>query len=285
MRTAVLSDVHGNLPALQAVSRDANMPPAVDEYWYLGDAVGYGPWPLGVWEVLRDLNIPDGCWLAGNHEWGLLRKLPGRRLISIGGQVHSLGFYSRLAWPILKLQQEVLQDQERMREHLDSLPVHGTLGEGIHLAHGTFAFEGSEEDWVIRYSEHPTLRESDLRRLEEQSGSRPRLFAAGHTHKQAIWCYSADVDRWDDQTLRREVEMGDLLERPIFLNPGSVGFPRDGDGCACYAIVDWTEGQVELRRVWYDQQEIWSVMNGTLEYRNLLTEGFLPACQSLNGGG
>ena len=74
MKTAILSDVHGNLPALHAVIEDA-YDASVTEFWYLGDAVGYGPYPFQVWQELQQLEIANEAWLAGNHEWGLLGKL------------------------------------------------------------------------------------------------------------------------------------------------------------------------------------------------------------------
>ena len=278
MRIVVLSDVHGNLPALQAVLDDAFQPPGVDEFWYLGDAVGYGPWPHQVWSELRNLGIKEGAWLAGNHEWGLLGRLAGRRQVKLGGETHALGFYSRLAWPILDLQKEVLEGEPEMLEHLASLPVMSSPRPSTYLAHG--ACNVDKETCVIRYTEFPTLNAVDLNALEEDGDSRPQLLAVGHTHRQAIWRFGADEERWEDLSPNQRVELDGLGNRPIFCNPGSVGFPRDGDGRACYALVDWAAGYIELRRVWYSQDEVRKEMDKTSRYRALLAEGFLPECQS-----
>lgn len=278
MTTVVLSDVHGNLSALQAVLNDVFLLPGIEEFWYLGDAVGYGPWPYQVWSELRNLGIREGAWLAGNHEWGLLGRLAGRRQLRLGGEIHALGFYSRLAWPILDLHKGILRGQSEMLEHLASLPVMSTPRAGVYLAHGAFTSE--EEVSVIRYSEFPILNSAELKALgKDGKGGQPLLLATGHTHKPGIWQLGGDEERWEELSSSQRIDLENLETRPIFFNPGSVGFPRNGDGRACYALLDWASGYLELKRVWYSQKQVRDEMNKVFEYRALLTEGFLPECR------
>lgn len=70
MRTLVLSDIHANLVALEAVLADAGQ---WDRLWFLGDLVGYGPNPNECVERLRDVGASPA--LSGNHDWAVLRKL------------------------------------------------------------------------------------------------------------------------------------------------------------------------------------------------------------------
>jgi len=70
MRIALLSDVHANLVALEQVIADARQQGA-DEFWFLGDLLGYGPQPKECIFFLEDLPVAPDCWLSGNHDYAI----------------------------------------------------------------------------------------------------------------------------------------------------------------------------------------------------------------------
>jgi hypothetical protein len=292
--TAVLSDAHGNLPALKAVIHDAYNAGA-SEFWYLGDAVGYLPYPYQVWDELQCLNIQPEAWLAGNHEWGLLGKLE-RRKLKIGDGEYTLPLYSYIAWPILQLQREALANQQTMLAHLSALPVMSSPRRGIYLGHGAFCED--ETISLIREVKNPSLSKANLDKLMQQewpvryasgAGGIPRLLALGHTHLPGIWfAHLEDQDfRWRPFK-NLYWQPSEIVNTPILLNPGSVGLSRDGDGCASYALIKWLSddniGSIEIRRIWYDQSQLRELMEQTEEYQTLLHSGYWFECQCLRKG-
>lgn len=295
MKTAVLSDAHGNLPALKAVLDNA-FSTGVSDFWYLGDAVGYMPYPYQVWDELQCLNIQPEAWLAGNHEWGLLGKLE-RKELQLEGEVYSLAMYSYIAWPILLLQQKALADQHTMLEHLASLPVMSSPRRGIYLGHGSFSKDVVTS--LIREEKQPAFGQETLDQLTErawenvryvpESGGTPRLLCLGHTHLAGIWTgHQKEFDyRWQKHDHPVWQADSPAMITPILLNPGSVGLSRDGRGCALYAIISWQDGDctipqhIEIRRVPYDQTELQKKMAEIDEYKKLLTSGFWFPCREL----
>lgn len=286
-KTAILSDAHGNLPALRAVIDDAYEAGA-EEFWYLGDAVGYGPYPFQVWQELQELEIADAAWLAGNHEWGLLGKFNRAELKDVG----TISSYNKVAWPILLLQREILASQKDMMEHLKSLPVMGSPRPGIYLGHGSFLED--ELRSVIREVKTPALNRDDLAKLEnrqwpvhhaQNAGGKPHFLALGHTHLPGIWRGNCEPEQndinWQPQEHQNQkrTALQNLADNPILVNPGSVGISRNGDGCALYALVDWESSWVEIRRICYLQEDMRREMEKTSEYRALLNEGLLFGCR------
>ncbi len=287
MKTAILSDAHSNLPALRAVIEDADNA-GVTEFWYLGDAVGYGPYPFQVWQELRQLGIAPEAWLAGNHEWGLSGRLNRSELQLDEEHTFSIPYYNRVAWPILLLQRQTLENQTSMMEQLTGLPVMGSPRPGIYLGHGSF--HQDELTCVVRETKTPTFNQDDLNNLTDRqwpvryaprSGGRPYFLALGHTHLPGIWrgvhqSENGDI-RWQGQ--EQQAILGNLAANPILVNPGSVGFSRNGDGCASYALVDWDNEQVEIRRICYSQEVLRREMQKISEYRALLDKGLLFECR------
>jgi predicted phosphodiesterase len=287
MKTAILSDAHGNLPALQAVIDDAD-DRGVTEFWYLGDAVGYGPYPFQVWQQLQQLEIAYEAWLSGNHEWGLLDKLNRSEIQLDENHTFAIPYYNHVAWPILLLQRQTLTTQTVMIDHLDNLPVMSSPRAGVYLGHG--AFNQDELICVIRSTKTSSLNRDDLDKLASgqwpvryapHSGGQPRFLALGHTHLPGIWhgVYQPENDDINWLAQEQQAAFGDLVTNSILVNPGSVGFSRDGDGCATYALVDWDNEQVEIRRIRYSQEDLRREMQKIWEYRALLNEGLLFECR------
>jgi predicted phosphodiesterase len=303
-QTLIISDVHGNQPALTAVLRHVYRYYKPDEIWCLGDIAGYGPHTEPVWKALRNLLIPPGGWVAGNHDCGLIGRLNGPRILKsldlpgasgINPQIeYRISHFRELAWAVLEKQKELLSNKPELLSHLGSLPLMSSPRLGVYLAHGSFIKEtlGS----VLEYTNHLIVSPSgmvenfrhaaqnkpkDIYQGDITTDSLPRLFAFGHTHIPALWRWSPDKNQeWRSLNYKWPHRLGNLDESPLALNPGSVGFPRSGTGCPTYALIDWEKGIVFFRQVRYDPTETLRDM-GVPPYSDLLAEpGFWlpPAC-------
>jgi predicted phosphodiesterase len=220
MRTLVVSDIHGNLEALNAVLTDAGNFEAVI---CLGDIVGYGAQPNECIEAVHVL--PNLVCLAGNHDLGATG--------SIDAALFSAGAGRALAWTKHALRPGNM-------EYLKGLRPTGSMSR-IALAHA------SPRDPVWEYLE--TVR---------QAGANFELFAqgvcfVGHTHVPRVFEVGMDGPTRNSVSERVEFESVDLFDgaRRI-VNPGSVGQPRDGDARAAYAVLDSETGSFTARRVPYD---------------------------------
>jgi len=219
MRTVVVSDVHANLAALEAVLRHAEEGGAVDGVWCAGDIVGYGPEPGGVIELLRRRGVVA---VAGNHD----RAACGL----MGVEEFNPSAAEAALWT-----RDQLRTEER--DFLASLPLTRVEG-GFTLVHGSLrspvweyllSAEQADAHFALQATPYGLIGHSHLPFwVEERPGRGPEFFAAG------------------DGT---RVELGDA--RLIF-NPGGAGQPRDGDPRAPYAVYDDGEETVTWHRAEYD---------------------------------
>jgi diadenosine tetraphosphatase ApaH/serine/threonine PP2A family protein phosphatase len=213
-RVAVISDVHGNRRALEAVlaAVDADAP---DELWCLGDLVGYGPRPNECCSLVGER--ADVC-LAGNHDLVVLGSLDTS---DFAGDAAAAARWTR----------GVLTREAR--EFLAAL-------EPTARREGAALFHGSAEDPVWEY----VLTEDAARRTLDAT-SEP-LVLVGHSHVPLAISYAGDELAGGLAPDRTEVELG---EARWLLNPGSVGQPRDGDPRAAYLLLE--PGRASFRRVEY----------------------------------
>lgn len=216
MQCLVISDIHANLAALEAVLDDA---PEFDELWCLGDLVGYGPSPNECIKRIRDFPHTS---LAGNHDWAALGKL----------SLRSFNAVARVAneWT----QRELTSSS---RTYLNGLSPSLQQGD-FALAHGS----PREPVW-----EYIMDANTAYRNFEYFSTS---VCLVGHTHVPVLFTLDEEHDRAEPvlPPLPEPVELGP--ERTI-VNPGSVGQPRDGDPRGSYAMLDTDEMTWEFRRVKY----------------------------------
>lgn len=218
MRLAVLSDIHSNLPALEAVL-EAIAP--FDQLWVLGDIVGYGPHPDGVVERLRD---GDALAVLGNHDAAALGRIP-------------TGAFNDLAREAIEWTATAMTDANL--DWLAELPEKRVEGD-FTLAHG------SPRDPIWEY-----LFSVPAARINLAAFDTPYCMV-GHTHHQLTF----RDDRGQVEALMAS-DGGRLTldERRCILNPGSVGQPRDGDPRACAMTVETDSGEVEWHRVEYPIEE------------------------------
>lgn len=216
MRVAVISDVHANLHALEAVARaiERERP---DEIWSLGDTVGYGPRPNECCALIEQLATIS---LVGNHDLAAIGQL---RLEDFSAAARSAVIWTR----------EVLDAGAR-----------GYLAELAPMSRvsGCALFHGSPRGPVWDY----VLRRQDA--AEALALAEEPLLLVGHSHI-ALTASSAGEQLEFERAQNGTVV--DLARGRLLLNPGSVGQPRDGDPRAPYLLLDLDAGRAEFKRVEY----------------------------------
>lgn len=222
MRILVISDIHANYEALQAVLADAG---EVDETWCLGDVVGYGPDPNACIEALRER--PNLICLMGNHDAAVTGKM---LLESFNVEARrSLEWHERVL---------MADNMDFLRSLPDTLQVRGRAS----LAHG------SPRDPVWEY-----VLNTLTARLNFEAFETDWCFV-GHSHIQCHFRLDEKRNRVRLDISRPGVRF--QLEPRLILNPGSVGQPRDRDPRAAYAIYDDEACTWEARRVEYDREAV-----------------------------
>jgi diadenosine tetraphosphatase ApaH/serine/threonine PP2A family protein phosphatase len=213
VRVAVLSDVHSNLHALEAVLAEIDAR-ATDEIWCLGDLVGYGPRPS---ECVALLQERTSVCLAGNHDLVVLGKIP---IAAFAGEAAAAASWTR----------GILDDPARA--FLDTLRPSA-------VAPGAELFHGGPRDPVWDY----VL--SDAAARESLVATTEPLVLVGHSH--VALRFEPDA-RGETAAAGTVVELG---TKRHLLNPGSVGQPRDGDPRAAWLEVDNSSGRATFRRTEY----------------------------------
>jgi diadenosine tetraphosphatase ApaH/serine/threonine PP2A family protein phosphatase len=222
---ALVSDVHGNLPALQAVLDDSRAQGA-DEWWCLGDIVGYGPEPVACMELLRER---CSAVLRGNHEQAVLDG--------------PFGFNPMAAAAIHWTRTQLLRSPGA-REFIAGLPeridrptatlVHGSPAQPL----DEYLFQEDALDQVPRQLDYSPKLARCFQLID-----RPCFI--GHTHVPGV--IRADLGWTSPQDCDNRF---DTRGESCIVNVGSVGQPRDGDVRASYALFDGRT--VTFRRVSYD---------------------------------
>jgi predicted phosphodiesterase len=216
VRAAVISDIHGNLHALQAVLASV-AEDSPDVVWCLGDLVGYGPRPNECCALVAER--ADVC-LIGNHDLGVLGRL-------------DLEDFAPDAAASAQWTASVLE--EAHRAYLESLEPQSSQGD-VDLYHA------SARDPVWEYVLTP------LAALASFAVSEARILLVGHSH--VALAFGLAENRLETTIAPGGTEL-DLSGGRWILNPGSVGQPRDGDPRAAYFLLDLDGGRVDYRRVEY----------------------------------
>ena len=219
MRIAVMSDIHGNLEAFIQSLNDAKHK-KIDGIVNLGDAIGYGPQPEEVLNLLEKRCIPN---ILGNHELAVLDK-------------RYRGDFSTQA--LRSMEQTLNYLTSASLRYLKSLPACREL-EGALMVHGC------PPDSPTDYLNH--MRFSEIK--ETFASNDFNIAFVGHTHRIMLMGYDGEDLQFDP--LRQEVTPLKQGFRYI-VNVGAVGQPRDGDPLAKYIIWDNRRKTLEIRRVSYD---------------------------------
>lgn len=216
MKFGVLSDIHGNLEALQAAAAELTRR-GIERWVCLGDLVGYGPDPGACIELIRR---QADLVLAGNHDHAAL------------GLTDPAWFNPQARAAILWTRSRLTPDEAA---YLKDLPVSRSW-QGACLAHSSPREPGQ---WHYILS------------LEEAQENFPcfpeRLCFVGHSHVPAVFVEEEGEVRCED-SVRGGLETGGRY----LINVGSVGQPRDGDPRAAFLIYDSAAEEFELVRIPYD---------------------------------
>lgn len=216
-RTAVISDIHSNWQALQAVwARIHEL--ECDEIFCLGDIVGYGARPIDCLEHLRRAEVT--C-IQGNHD----------ALVADGSLKLQFNTYSLAA-----VEHNRSQLSPEQLEYLNTLPTRLEPEPRVILSHGS---PDDRDRYLLYFKDF----QKTTALLFREGG--PGLCFFGHTHHSLAF----DGDKLFPKTQAR-VPIN--LQEMMLLNPGSVGQPRDGDPRASFLYWDKEEETINFERVEYD---------------------------------
>jgi diadenosine tetraphosphatase ApaH/serine/threonine PP2A family protein phosphatase len=220
----IISDIHGNIDALDATLADAG---ACDRVLVLGDLVGYGADPNAVVERVRSL--PNTTVVRGNHD-------------KVAAGIATVDGFNRVARLAIEWTAAVLTPDNR--DWLAALPQGPTIvSNDIEICHGATY---DEDEYIF----------GDLEALRSLEGARRRLCLFGHTHVPAIYVRRGSAG---GEALDITVPVKSFPERlPIedgvsyLVNCGAVGQPRDLDPRAAFGLYDTSTRILTIARAGYD---------------------------------
>jgi diadenosine tetraphosphatase ApaH/serine/threonine PP2A family protein phosphatase len=221
MRIALLSDVHGNLPAFEAVLADVDAA-GVDEVWCLGDLVGYGAEPDRCVELARARC--DLC-LAGNHD------------LVVTGDIDIGDFSASAARAATWTRENIGADTLAFLRGLRPTEADRAIG----------LYHASPRDPVWEYVLSGWQADECMDLME------PRVSAVGHSHV-ALWFRRSGEGQVEGAPARAGLEH-DLSSDEWLVNPGAVGQPRDDDPRAAWLLLDTEVWTSHWRRVEYPIDE------------------------------
>lgn len=217
MRILVISDIHANLEALNAVINDADN---FDGVWCLGDIVGYGPEPNECIEIVK--NFPNLNCIKGNHD------------VAAVGEI-DISLFNEEAKESMLLTQSILAQEGRT--FIKSLP------EMIDEPDFTLV-HGSPRNPIWEYILEPYIARINFDFFKSD------VCFVGHSHQPLIssWSVEDGVLEWGAPQPGKKFTIHDRM----IINPGSVGQPRDYDPRAAYGIFNTNLRRFEFKRVEYD---------------------------------
>jgi len=221
VKLALISDVHGNLEALEAVLRDIDRADPGARLVCAGDIVGYGPDPEACIDRLRER---QALCVMGNHEEMMLGRRDFSRCVYAG--------IVAAVWTRAHVTASA-------RAFLEGLPGRLEAAPGVVVCHGDL----ESADTYGSTPERAAEAMAQLGNFRPHAG----ILVSGHTHHAALFTPSRGFH------LVREPGDRDLdPEHPCLINPGAVGQARDGKTLARYAVLDEERRRVSFREVSYD---------------------------------
>lgn len=226
MRQALISDIHGNLEALNAVMADIQQQ-GIERIVCLGDIVGYGPNPCQCLDI-----VIQKCQLTilGNHDQAALFDPDGFNPVALRAIYWTRDELDRGpgSASVINRRWDFLSELPKSHQAADLLLVHG-----------------SPRDATNEYVFPETIY--DLGRMHALFERVTRLCFQGHTHMPGIFTTDGEFITPEDCDNRFPLGIEKLM-----INVGSVGQPRDEDPRSCYVIYDDQQQQIEFRRIEYD---------------------------------
>jgi len=230
LRYAIISDIHSNIEALQAVLKTIEQE-NIDKIVCLGDIVGYGPDPNECIELIQ-----QHCEiiLTGNHDFACIES----------AELFYFNQYAAKAveWTVAVLTKENL-------DFLAKLPLDGKI-ENFYLVHSS-PFEPRSWDYILSLDD----AEFNFSKFDEAN----QICFIGHSHHPVIYVEYLENDyKYYRQLPDQKTQLKE--DERYIINVGSVGQPRDYNPDAAYGIVDTTAQVYELKRVHYDVNKTFKKM-------------------------
>ena len=219
MRIVLLSDIHANITALQAILKDIDSIGDFDAYALLGDLVNYGPRPNETIEIAKQLPKPLVVNLWGNHEYSIFGESLER-------------FATDRGRAVLQYTNSILT--EKSRNYLNTCLNHQGKEEK--------EIDGKRILFVHGNLDDPYWGKFGIDKMNDVRYAKFDYVISGHSH---VPYYVEHFFPSDDVAYRNK-------KRTIFINPGSVGQPRNQNQYAQYGVLDLKSGNYEHRCVWYD---------------------------------
>ncbi|MHA1169176.1 MAG: metallophosphoesterase family protein [Candidatus Hodarchaeales archaeon] len=268
MRLGIVSDIHSNNIALKEALDIFNG--SIDRILFIGDAVGYGPQPREVLQSLQDLDVPL-TGVLGNHDLGV-RDAYGRRIGESKKSDEKI--LSKFIFREVAEQMIELNSREITREDftfLSGLPPKTTIkvdSTNIYITHGSPSKKIEEN--VCKYVKSPPLNSLDTildnTIRADREAEKADIIITGHTH-QRLLIKREERSFWSllgDKIIGKQVKFPCKFryheEEGYFINPGSVGQPRDGTGNSSFVIIDLDELYFEYHDINYPREEYYSLV-------------------------
>lgn len=219
MKLVLLSDIHANVTAFEAVLDDLRTIGHCDAIAILGDLVNYGPRPNEVIDMVKGVTLPVIANLWGNHEYSIF-----------GGSLDR--FATDRGRAVLKYTNTILTEESR--SYLDSKMNHQGYEKSLIDNHSFLFVHGNLDD--------PYWGKFGIDKMVDERFAEYDYVISGHSH---IPHYVEQFFPFENKEYRNK-------KRTVFINPGSVGQPRNHNPFAQYGIFDTESGNYVHRAVWYD---------------------------------
>lgn len=242
MRIVILSDIHANVTAFKAVLADISSIGKVDALAIIGDLVNYGPRPNEIIQMVKDLDKPLLVNLWGNHEYSIF-----------GGNLER--FATDRGRAVLQYTNSILTPESH--DYLDK--------EMEHSGFQKCQIDGKSSLFMHGNLDDPYWGKFGIDKMNDELFAEYDYVISGHSH---VPHYVEHFFASDDAEYRNK-------KRTIFINPGSVGQPRNHNPYTQYGILDVGSGNYEHRCVWYDVQEEQRLFSDSIDkfYKDRLTLG------------
>ncbi len=245
---AIISDIHGNLEALQAVMKRIEEL-GIQEIICLGDVVGYGASPLECMDIVKE---KARVWIRGNHEAGLL----------FIAQDFNRKARDALDWTKNIIRKLPRRQRAEVWRLIDSTPERESLlgGEAL-VVHGS-PIDPVREYVLPRNASNPVRVKEWFEAMGEH-----RICFLGHSHVPLVI-----FENQGFMLVQGEERDIDVSKGKVIVNVGSVGQPRDNDPRACFVLLDTEKRKISYVRVEYDIRAAAEKILGIPQLDNSLAE-------------
>jgi|GEM_PF-3072236 len=236
-QVAVFSDIHGNALALQAALDSIEQRHVLpDAIWCLGDILGRGPQPIETMEKIfpvfhQQSEANQRAWLKGNHDM----LITGETSTSLIGDVGESGLVKDVL-AVAEQHIEALNQVDQGKEYtawLKSLKTHQDMGGGLYLAHGAYYLDQDgqvkDKESYMSYLTNPVMMRDQVNGIT-RNNLPVSLILSGHTHNTHLALFDKRtptiITPKDIAADDYVFTVPDLVKTPLYVNVGSIGFPR-----------------------------------------------------------